>query len=589
MGSIAAHFARSGTIDPSVVTRMIAAAPHRGSDSQSLVHGRCAFAISFGTDEDASLALVDGIAAALAGRIDNLAELASEVDANGGMPVPATPAAVLAAVFHLHGEQTPRRLRGVFAAALTDGKRLVCFRDHLGLGSLCYRSDGHHVYAATEAKQIVAGSGISREPNLDVVERIYFGSNDDTTPSALLGVERVPRATVLTTEDAAVHMHRYWDPESFLETARLSYDDVKARFDELMAQAVDRCVTGADEIISLSGGIDSPAIAAFAAPRHLQVTGRPLPALSATFPDHPSVDERPYIEAAASAFGIDLHTFAQKVNPLDRLAEWAELVDGPTSTISLPHYADYYRRVRVLGGRIVLTGELAEHVADMSAYLPHHLLTHGRFSALQGHLRGSRSRKLMTIGRLFASALEPRALTAARWRRRRNGIPSWVDPQRANEAAVRSAVRARERWRAVQLGPFVGTGQTSEAEEACQAVCGIRARRPWADIDLWELFLSLPAEMKLPDGRSKTLVKRLLRGRVPDEILDRRDKTVFDASIIANFDYPALRRWLRDPEYQIGGVDYRALRERLERQNLDLLDFMWAKNLASAHAFLSLW
>jgi hypothetical protein len=95
--------------------------------------------------------------------------------------------------------------------------------------------------------------------------------------------------------------------------------------------------------------------------------------------------------------------------------------------------------------------------------------------------------------------------------------------------------------------------------------------------------------VKFPDNHSKTLVRRLLRGKVPDAILDRRDKTVFDESVMAHLDYPTLRHWLIRPRYRLAGVDYSRLEERLEREELDLSEFMWAKDLASVHAFLSEW
>jgi hypothetical protein len=71
--------------------------------------------------------------------------------------------------------------------------------------------------------------------------------------------------------------------------------------------------------------------------------------------------------------------------------------------------------------------------------------------------------------------------------------------------------------------------------------------------------------------------------------LDRRDKTFFDESMMANVDYPRLRQLLIDPKNRIDGVAYGRLRERLEHENLELVDFEWAKDLAGIRAFLSLW
>jgi len=114
-------------------------------------------------------------------------------------------------------------------------------------------------------------------------------------------------------------------------------------------------------------------------------------------------------------------------------------------------------------------------------------------------------------------------------------------------------------------------------------------RRPFVDVDLWEFFLSLRAEVKFPDTRRKTLVRRSLRGRLPDELLDRRDKTVFGEHLLTHADYDLMRRYLVDPKHRIGGVDYARLAQRLEQGGFTLWEYCWARDLTSAHAFLDAW
>jgi len=84
-------------------------------------------------------------------------------------------------------------------------------------------------------------------------------------------------------------------------------------------------------------------------------------------------------------------------------------------------------------------------------------------------------------------------------------------------------------------------------------------------------------------------VRTLLRGRVPDEILDRKGKTLFDEAGLAEIDYATLRRYLVDPGHRLPGVDYEQLRQRLDAQNLGTIDYGWARNLATVHAFLAQW
>jgi len=123
----------------------------------------------------------------------------------------------------------------------------------------------------------------------------------------------------------------------------------------------------------------------------------------------------------------------------------------------------------------------------------------------------------------------------------------------------------------------------------CGSLSGVTVRRPFAYIGVCEFFLSLPAELKYPDSKSKTLMRRMLRGKLPDEILDRRDKTVFDDYIMAKLDYGTLKRYLTNPSFRIRGVDYEALGRRIDKQDFKLTDYAWVNDLVRIHAFLSQW
>ncbi|MGH2500650.1 MAG: asparagine synthase-related protein, partial [Candidatus Limnocylindria bacterium] len=388
MGAIAACLSPSPPADPSRVERMLRAAPHRGQRYQVLARGRCAVGVSRPEDgADASIAADDGWIAALTGRIDDLDRLvAVRRDACGD----GAAAAALLAAFRERGIALADRLRGAFAAMISDGSSLWCFRDHVGFAPLFYRRDGNGLHVATEAKQVIAGSGIRAEPDLDVLERIFYESFDDDTPCALRGVRRLPKATVLAAEDGGVRLERYWRPEALLETARLSATDLRDRFEELMRQAARRSLTGSD-VVALSGGVDSPAVAAFAAPEHLRRTGRALAAISLLFPAFPAVDERRYVELVADRLGLTLHTYEPAARPLDDLAEWVRIADGPVPATSLAEAHELYARAHALGFRTILTGELAEYVIDTDRDLLAHLLLRGRLGAAFDHLRAERA------------------------------------------------------------------------------------------------------------------------------------------------------------------------------------------------------
>ena len=572
---------------------MLGAAPHRGTAHETLAHGDVVLGVANRPDHtDAWLAEGDGLSAALSGSLDNEDELRM-LAAVGAAPADANLATLVITAFRTWGEEAPGRLRGRFAAAVTDGSTVWCFRDHLGFRTLFYREQEDQFLAASEGKQVVAGAGIERRAARDAVEDIFFGRLEESR-TALAGVSRLPKgslARVRTKEPPRIR--RYWDPSALLETARITDDEVSERLTELLERVVRRTVTGADAI-SLSGGIDSPTVAALAAARHLELSGRPLVALTAVYPEQPSVDERRYVELVSEHLGIPLETYVPSTRPLDDVEHWVDLLDGPVDTLPLPEVAENYRIARGLGAATVLTGELAEFVFTIRQHLPGHLLLHGRLAPFLRWVREQRGRgrSLSSVGRQLAPSLAPAFLATRVVRLRGDGhplLPPWIDRSQVGGLGFRHdlARPARRRWAEAQLDPLrQGVVLTAEADDICAAACGVDVRRPLADVDLWEFFLSLPAEQKFPDSVSKGLVRRAMTGRLPVEILERRDKTAFDAHYLAGADYPELRRLLLDDELRLPGVDYEHLRLRLEDESMGVFELSWASDLARAHAFL---
>jgi asparagine synthetase B (glutamine-hydrolysing) len=344
------------------------------------------------------------------------------------------------------------------------------------------------------------------------------------------------------------------------------------------------------DVLTLSGGIDSPAVAAYAAPEELRRTGRPLAALSSVYPSFPRVDERPYIELVAKELGLELHLYEAKSTPFDGLRELIKLCDGPAPATALAQTREEHALAYSLGYRTILTGEFAEYLIDVGqTHLVTHLLYKRRTSALRALFRSQRARGvgLGNIGRQLARAALPGVVVDAYERNRDDPYRAdWLDRAKFEKRGPRR-LPPRQRWRQWQLGVTEMPSWSFEADAINQAASGVRVRRPWMDVDLWEFFLSLQAETKYPDVQPKKLLaRRLLRGRVPDAILDRNQKTYFDDWLMAMIDYPFLRELLIDPEERIPGVNYPRLAEHLRQEDLTVKDFLYVRDLAAIHAFL---
>jgi asparagine synthase (glutamine-hydrolysing) len=597
MGALAISAPAGAAPASETVQRMLLAAPHRGGELRIDTVGRAAFGVSNDPElRDAWLGRANGRIAAFAGSLDNLSDLAVELGRGSRRPLDdANPAEVVLAAFAAWGDSAPAHFRGVFSGAVADDERVWCFRDHLGFKPFFYREDARGFFAATEAKQVVAGAGIPREPDLDGIQGILFGG---PRKLGIRGVERFPSSSTGSVDRSGrVRFTGYWDPEKLLETARLTPAETIERLRELMEQAVSRTVSGND-VVALSGGIDSPVVAAFAASRHTELSGRPLQALSAVFPHLPSVDELPYIELVRDRLNIPLETYVPAARPLDRADFWADLLDGPVDTLSIPEVAEISAHTRRLGARRLLTGELFEYVVCMRQHVIAHLILHGRWRSAGRRLAEERARGFSwsSILRPHAVALLPPSI-ATRYVRLRNrdhaDLPAWLERGRVSGLGYRRDLQypARRRWLEAQLAPTGrgGSSSTIEANEICSAYHGIQPRTPLTDIDLWEFCLSLRAETKFPNRVLKVLVRHAMEGLLPEEILWRKDKTGFDAHVMATAEWDEIRRWTIESKHRIAGIDYVALDARLQSHAMDSFELGRARDLARAHAFLSLW
>ncbi|NED99649.1 asparagine synthase-related protein [Phytoactinopolyspora halotolerans] len=592
VGAIAGAISRQVKLDPGVVVRMLDEVPHRGTVVQTLERGNAALGVvGDGIHSVSSLGVHGRMSCALLGPLDNVAELGRELGLHGEPLGQQDAARVVAAAFVRWGAAAAGKLRGAFACIVTDGERAWSFRDHIGGRPFFFRDDGHTWWGASEAKQVVAGAGLDRRPDLDAIATTYFrGVSSD---AALKGVSRLRYGSIQTVGPHGSTEDLHWNPgPEMLETARLSVDDAVDELTEVMRRAVERTVHGADAV-ALSGGIDSPAVAAFAAPRHQELAGIPLHAYTYVYPHQSTVDESPYTRAVAEQLGIPLKEFEVTSGPLDELDTWVALADGPWDSLPMATAAYGYRVAAGFGATQVLTGTLAEYVFTINSFLLGHLASHGRWRALADQMSKRRAAGMgrRRLARRLVWELTPAPAGKFKaWavRRRSNFFPLWTDMTVVGGYRYETALLnpVRKRWTTPTLQAARGTTTTSEAMEICAAAEGVTVRQPLADRDLWEWFLRLPAEVKFPDTVPKSIVRRALRGRVPDTVLDRRDKTLFDEHVMDTVPWDRLRHYLSDTDYRMPGIDYAMLLDRVDRKALRPVELIWAYDLCGVHAFV---
>jgi asparagine synthase (glutamine-hydrolysing) len=468
-------------------------------------------------------------------RIDAQADLKRDLEARGrtGLKTATDPELILHA-YHVWGRDCVEHLLGDFAFVIWDGpqRRLFCARDQMGVKLFYYARVRNSLVFSNTLNCVRAHPDVSDRLNdLAIADFLLFDMNQDMATTSFADIMRVPPAHYLECVDGALHTRRYWtlpieEPIRF----RRSSDYVE-RFRELFDAAVSDRLRADRVSVSLSGGLDSPAVAATALKLCRQAS-RPLEmrafciVYDRLIPDQ----ERHYSGLAAAGLGIPIQYLAADDYALYRGVDRPDIRrPEPVHDLQPAMTADFMQQMAA-HSRVILTGwdgdallneSPVPYARQLVAQRQYWQLTQVAFQYIRAR------RRLIPWGLL-------RRLVGFRGKRppeQQASYPAWIAPDLARQYDLPA------RWAAVQAKPLpvhptrpVGYPLLSSPKYTVDifegydpGVCGlpVEARHPLIDLRLVQYCLSLPI---VPWCLNKRILRITVTGVVP-KLICLRPKT----------------------------------------------------------------
>ncbi len=201
------------------------------------------------------------------GEIYNYRELRSELQATGCIFSSESDTEVLLQLYAVHGAEMVGRLRGMFAFGIWDAERrtLLLARDPLGIKPLYWADDGWTLRFASQAKALLAGGAISRDPDPAGIVGFHLLGSVPEPFTVWRGIQCLPAGTTLAVDAAGPGIpQRYYDIASALgarAALRVSAGDVRARITDAVRDSVrHHLIADVPVAVFLSAGIDSGAL-----------------------------------------------------------------------------------------------------------------------------------------------------------------------------------------------------------------------------------------------------------------------------------------------------------------------------------------
>ena len=492
------------------------------------------------------------------GEIYNFPQLRDELAGHGHTFRSRSDIEVLVHAYEEWGPAFLERLRGMFALALWDGRTrtLLAARDRAGEKPLYWTQTSRGLLLASEVKALLVRPDVTRELDLVAIDQFLTYEYVLAPRTILKGVHKLPAGHYLTYRSGVVEIHRYWDVAAIRVRDWQEDEAAEALREALRRATVSQMMADVPLGAFLSGGIDSSTIVAFMSEASLQ----PVNSFSMGFDDG-TYNELPYARKVATQFKTN-HRERTVTPDLEALFERLVIhLDEPFADVSLfPTFlVSQLAREHVTvalsgdGGDELFGGYDAYQAQDLAAryarvgdtFMPALAAVAAALPPTEKKKGLVNKFKRFTLGATQA----PEDLGHYRWMvylspraKRRLYTPTLIGELAATDvySPVRRAIKRYggddllNRQLYTDLSLYLADDILVKVDRMSMAT-SLETRAPFLDVDVMELAFSMPGHLKIRTGERKWILKRAMRGVLPERILTRRKE---------GFSIP-MKNWLR--------------------------------------------
>ncbi|QQS47688.1 MAG: asparagine synthetase B [Acidobacteriota bacterium] len=520
---------------PELLQRMTDSLGFRGPDAQtkwidgSVGFGHAMFRTTFESEIESQPCSLDGKVWITAdARIDGRSDLITLLESAGCsiLSNPTDPELILHA-WNVWGEECLDHLIGDFSFAIWDNLNqwLFCARDHFGIKPLYYSHTQNCLIFSNTIKCILMHPHVTSQLNEQAIgDFLLWGSNKHPETTFYSGVNRLPAAHKLSYANGNLSVSRYWRMPIEDEIHYKRSSEYIEHFTELLDTAVRDRLRTDSMAIQMSGGIDSPAVAATAKKIFSEQNNKYcFEAFTVVFNSLIADEERYYAGLVAEKLGMPINFMAADDYHLFEGWDNVEMRTPEPVYDSRPIVnIEFYRQI-VSGFRVCLTGEGGDVILRPSFSHVVNLMKNLELYQVVVEIAGNiiKNRRLPRIG--FRTRLRKIFGRKAY----KDYYPRWLNRE------FDSRINLRRRWEDLASGnayihPYrpeaysminkIYWTNTFENYDPGNSNFNIEHRHPLFDLRLVKYSMRVPS---IPWCVDKKLIRESMAGKLPEQILNR--------------------------------------------------------------------
>lgn len=454
------------------------------------------------------------------------------------------------------------KFRGMFAIALWDEKKdtLWLVRDRIGIKPLYYTEHNGRLYFASEIKAIIEDKSIKREINLEGMFN-YLSFLTVPAPQTLFkGIYKIPAGHYIKIEGGKVsNLTQYWDVFDDVKITDSNEDDIsKTLLKELTESVKYRGVADIPVGVFLSGGIDSSVNAALFS----KSAKYPVKAFSVGYENdhqlHSYSNEFEYAQLAAKYSNCEY--YQQELTQKDFIDFLPKLIHHQDEPIGDPVCMPVYYVSKLAKEHNISVCQLGEGSDELFwgyeswkyllrlqelndiKWIPNIFKKFGLFVLkitgkedtvyFEWLKRGSENKKIFWGGAEAFSETQKNKLLSDNFKNKiKPNYSSWeIINKHYTDFLQKAPEKSNLNWMTyMDLKMRLPELLLMRVDKMSMAV-SLEARVPFLDHKFVTYSMGIPSKIKTTNKVSKFILKKAVKGIIPDEIIHRK-KQGFDTPV----------------------------------------------------------
>jgi len=470
------------------------------------------------------------------GEIYNYLEIKKELIALGYTFKSVTDTEVILAAYDCWSDSCLERFNGMWSFAILDKSKneLFCSRDRFGVKPFYYSDNGEYFAFGSEIKQLLPLQNSIKADRVVLMEYLLTNIDNHSERTYFEDIfALLPGHSMrISLTDFKVQIQLYYSLYDRVKPNHKKLIDDTATLKAILKSSVSlRLRSDVTVGTCLSGGLDSSAISSIASREYVDKTGRKFTAIHARSSER-ETDESDYANEVASYYDMDMHIVTPKTQDFVQLVD--EVVytqEEPFGSPSMFMGYHVFQKAKELGCKVMLNGQGGDEVLlgyerYYTSYLyslPFYqrikeLILQANNSSLSYketflyyfYFSSFRIRKAKLIRE---SLIKQELLKAFSFDTLKKSVDSFKDVYELQKLEVST----------IQLPHLLRYEDRNSMRHS------IETRLPFLDYRMVEASINMKPEYKIRDGWTKYILRKALKGILPDSVIWRKNKLGFNA------------------------------------------------------------